>query len=85
MFIILLASVITLATALIDLGRMPRNTHPIVAAGKFADYVPNAPQADLNIFGVQKFVSTQHIRQMVVDTKALCIFVKDSGNESALA
>lgn len=70
---------------LVDLGRMPRNTRIIVSVGKFSDFLPNAPQADLNIFGVQEFVSAQHIHQMVDRTKASCIFVKDSGNESALA
>jgi len=69
---------------LVDLGRMPRNTKTIVAVGNFTDYLPHAPQADLNIFGVQEFVSVQNIRKMVEGTKASCIFVKDSGNESAL-
>jgi len=70
---------------LIDLGRMPRNTCTIVSAGKLDAFLPHAPQADLNIFGLQTTVSVRFVEKMVGKTKASCIFVRDSGNESALA
>ena len=71
---------------LIKLGRMPRKTQAIVEVGTLKDYLPNAPQADLNIFGLQSHnVSLTFAQQMVEATNASCIFVRDSGNESALA
>ena len=39
---------------LIDLGRMPRQTHAVVGVGTLDDFLPNAPQADLNILGLQQ-------------------------------
>ncbi len=70
---------------LIDWGRMPRNTRGIVAVSKFNDYLPTAPRADLNMFGLQEQVDLAFIRRMVDSTRSTCIFVRDSGNESALA
>ena len=72
---------------LMDLGRMPKGTNAIVATGSMHDFIPKAPQGDLNIFGlfgnppqidVQKMTELTHI------TRSTCIFVHDSGHESAL-
>ncbi|MCL4832346.1 MAG: hypothetical protein KJZ86_07895 [Caldilineaceae bacterium] len=70
---------------LVRLGRMPRNTRTIVAAGSLAAYLPDGPQADLNIFGLQTPVDLHFMHRMVEQTDASCIFVRDSGHESALA
>jgi len=70
---------------LIDLGRMPRTTQAIVHAGAFDAVLPAAPQADLNIFGVQQRASLGFMQRMVDVTTSTCIFVRDSGEESALA
>ena len=70
---------------LIEYGRMPKNTNAIVAVDTFASYLPHAPQADLNIFGLQERVDIDFARQMIVATDSSCVFVRDSGNESALA
>ncbi|MGB0388686.1 MAG: Na-K-Cl cotransporter [Ardenticatenaceae bacterium] len=71
---------------LIKLGRMPHGTQAIVEVGTLDDYLPKAPHADLNIFGLQSNdVSLPFAERMVEATNASCIFVRDSGNESALA
>ena len=76
----------TFLEELIKLGRMPRGTQAIVEVGTLEDYLPNAPKADLNIFGLQSHnVSLAFAEHMIQATNASCIFVRDSGNESALA
>ena len=70
--------------SLIDLARLPK-TITQVYVGKFRDIIKNTPEADLNIFGVQPKVTLAFIERMVKETNASCIFVGDSGHESALA
>jgi hypothetical protein len=68
-----------------NFGRMPRNTRTIVKVGTLNDYLPQAPQADLHIFGLQHQINLGFVEQMVSATNASCIFVRDSGDESAMA
>lgn len=70
---------------IIELGRMPPNTEAIAATGDFWDVVKNAPRADLNIFGIGSTVDMAFMQRMVDDTHCSCLFVRDSGLESALA
>jgi hypothetical protein len=73
---------------LIDLGRMPKGTGAIVATGALNDFIAHAPQGDLNIFGIFGLQPQVDVAQMVAltkETRSTCIFVHDSGNESALA
>jgi amino acid transporter len=69
---------------LIDLGRFP-NTEAVVGTRPFAEYIEDAPQADLNIFGLQPEPDFDTIRRLVDQTDSTCMFVRDSGLESALA
>ena len=69
---------------LVDLARIP-DTEVVVAKGAFDAYVANAPQADLNIFGLVPDPDFDVIRRMVETTSSTCLFVRDSGRESALA
>ena len=69
---------------LIDLGRFP-NTEAVVGTRPFREYLQDAPQADLNIFGLQPEPDFETIRQLVDTTDSTCMFVRDSGRESALA
>ena len=69
---------------LIDLGRFP-NTEAVVGTRPFREYLQDAPQADLNIFGLQPEPDFDTIRQLVDTTDSTCMFVRDSGRESALA
>jgi len=69
---------------LMDLARLPQ-TEVIVAKEDFNSYLPTAPQADLNIFGLAPNHDFEFARRMVHTTRATCLFVRDSGQESALA
>ncbi|MCA9918812.1 MAG: hypothetical protein KC445_12715, partial [Anaerolineales bacterium] len=69
---------------LMELGRMPKGTTPLVYVGDFETCLKQAPQADLNIFGLQTHVNLPFMRRMMTNTHASCIFVRDSGMESAL-
>ncbi len=69
---------------LMDLARLPQ-TEVVVAKEDFATYVAEAPQADLNIFGLAPNHNFEFTRRMVRETHATCLFVRDSGQESALA
>lgn len=69
---------------LIDLGRFPDST-AVVGTEPFDAYIKAAPQADLNIFGLQPEPDFDTIRRLVDQTDSTCMFVRDSGRESALA
>jgi amino acid transporter len=69
---------------LMDFGRMPSGTQPIVAAAAFDAFLDQAPVADVNIFGLQQRVDLRFMQRMMEQTEASCIFVRDSGYESAL-
>ena len=69
---------------LMDLARLP-DTEVVVHHGAFNEYLPSAPQADLSIFGLVPDPDFEFIRRMVETTNATCLFVRDSGEESALA
>ncbi|WP_211214081.1 amino acid permease [Salisaeta longa] len=69
---------------LIDVGRIP-NATAIAETGAFDDYIDRAPQADLNIFGLVPTLDFAFPHRMVRTTQSTCLFVRDSGLESALA
>ena len=69
---------------LMDLGRMPAGTQPIVAVGTLDSFLEHAPEADINIFGLQQQVNLAFMQHKMEQTEASCIFVRDSGYESAL-
>jgi len=70
---------------LIDLGRMPKGTGAIVTTGALAGFLRKAPQADLSIFGLQQTINVEQMLHVTEASRSTCIFVSDSGNESALA
>jgi hypothetical protein len=67
-----------------DLGRMPRGTQPLVFVGGLDELVRQAPEADLNIFGLQRQINLAFMQRMIGQVDTACIFVRDSGRESAL-
>jgi len=69
---------------LVDLGRLP-DAEIIVRSGAFRDHVSDVPQADLSIFGLNPNIDFGFSRQLVGRTESSCLFVQDSGLESALA
>ncbi|WP_232797845.1 amino acid permease [Salinibacter altiplanensis] len=69
---------------LIDLGRFPDST-AVTGTEPFDTYIESAPRADLNIFGLQPEPDFDTVHRLVGQTDSTCMFVRDSGRESALA
>ena len=69
---------------LIRLGRMPRNTGAVANIGMLEEFLPQASMTDLQIFGLPDWIDLEFTKKMVLETKSTCIFVHDSGHESAL-
>ena len=69
---------------LLSLARLP-DIEILIVGGTFEDYLQQAPNADINIFGMHSDPDLEFARRMVDVTDASCIFVRDSGRESVLA
>ena len=68
-----------------DQARLPLLTEFHVLSGDFKESTQKAPSADINIFGLAGSLQLDFIREVPELTKSSCLFVKDSGHESALA
>lgn len=68
-----------------EVARFPMMTSLHVLTGEFTDALKTAPRADINIFGLAPEISCSRIRDVTETTLSSCLFVKDSGWESALA
>jgi solute carrier family 12 sodium/potassium/chloride transporter 2 len=68
-----------------DKARLPSQTEYHVLVGDFKDNLASAPGADINIFGLADTLPFTFMREAPELTKSSCLFVKDSGKESALA
>ncbi len=71
--------------ALQDLCRIPRTAQPLIMVGDFYDCITQAPQGDINFFGLQTKPDFEFVQKIIDLTGASCLFMSDSGNESALA
>jgi len=68
-----------------DRARLPSMTDLHVLVGSFKESLKKAPRADINILGLGTGdIPFDRIREVVDLTSSSCIFVKDSGQESAL-
>jgi len=68
-----------------ELARMP-NTEVSVSVGSFKEALSKAPPSDLNIFGFPNEIGWDSmVDDIVCLTNTSCLFVKDSGEESAFA
>jgi amino acid transporter len=70
--------------AVLELGRIPR-TRVVAVSEPFDRFVPQAPQADVSIFGLGATLDFAFMRRMMDETRSTCLFARDSGRESALA
>ncbi|MCB9761113.1 MAG: hypothetical protein H6739_14835 [Alphaproteobacteria bacterium] len=70
---------------IIELCRLPVSAKRRVMVGGWEDGVANAPQSDLDIMGLQPDPDFDFVLDMVAKTRSSCLFVMDSGRESALA
>ncbi len=57
----------------------------VVENRPFAEALENAPQADLDLFGLSEDVNFEAMRSLVRSRKSACLFIADSGEESILA
>ena len=67
-----------------DQVRLPSMSEFHVIVGNFEDITKTAPKADINIFGLSDKLSFDFIRSISKNTKSSCLFIGDSGQESAL-
>ena len=70
---------------LTDLARLPRNTMCKVSVSSFMDALAQTPRADLSVFGLAREPDLTFVQTLVQKVNGSCIFVRDSGDESALA
>ncbi len=68
-----------------DQARLPSLTEFHVVKGGFKDALTKAPRADISIFGIGDELPFSFIREITELTNSSCLFVKDSGHESAIA
>ncbi len=72
--------------SLTEHARLSGNVSIKVAHGKFNELLQTLPRADINIFGIATHkVEKEFLEGLVLKTRGSCLFVLDSGNESALA
>jgi solute carrier family 12 sodium/potassium/chloride transporter 2 len=70
---------------LVTLARLPKNTRVQVVNSPFRDAVRQVPSADINFFGLPNDFQPEFLREVIDIVDASCLFVRDSGDESALA
>ncbi len=72
-------------TKLMSLARLPKQTEVLVIASDFVEAISQSPRADLTIFGLSKEPDLVFVQELVQKVNGSCVFVRDSGDESALA
>lgn len=70
---------------LISLARLPKTTQVYALQASFTQALTQAPRADLNVFGLPLNSDLTFYRKMIDLVNTSCVFVRDSGDESALA
>ena len=71
---------------LCDLARFPATVERVVSCGSLAEAVAELPPADLSLFGLDRGApKLDWAESMVALTRGSCLFVLDSGRESARA
>lgn len=68
-----------------DAARLPSSVELAVMAGETERCLASAPQSDLDIFALPHEPDLSLVRRSVELTRSACLFLGDSGNESALA
>ncbi|HKK93308.1 MAG TPA: amino acid permease [Longimicrobiales bacterium] len=67
-----------------DLARIP-DVDIVIRVGTLHEQVPRVPTADLDIFGLSGEPNFDFARHVLETTASSCLFVRDSGQENALA
>lgn len=68
-----------------DLARLPASTSVQVMTGPFDECAAAAPESDLDILGLQRNPDFDFLRRVIDLRRGTCLFVADSGRESARA
>ena len=68
-----------------DLCRVPSTAKTIVRVGQFEECMTQVPQSDIDFLGLASAPDFDVIQEAIAITGSSCIFVRDSGSESALA
>ncbi len=68
-----------------DVTRMPETAHCQVMIGSFVECCAAGPQSDIDIMGLQPNPDFDWMGRMIDKTRSSCLFVADSGGESARA
>ena len=76
---------LALLAELNTLARLPADTTPIVLIDAFESALTTAPRADLTVIGLPKNPDLRFYLRIVDIVNGSCVFVRDSGDESALA
>jgi amino acid transporter len=70
---------------IVDLARLPKNSEVTVVNAPFAEALNQVQRADLAIFGLPNPAQLTFCQKIVEVVDGSCLFVRDSGEESALA
>jgi hypothetical protein len=70
---------------IIDVARLPETCQPLVMVGDFEQCATDAPQSDIDIMGLQPDPNFAWMLRVIDLTRSSCLFVGDSGHESARA
>lgn len=65
-------------------GRLPLDAENVVVIGRFPEDLQKILAADLNIFGMPVDLEVDALHDIAAATDTACLFIKDSGHESAL-
>ncbi|MEE9166659.1 MAG: amino acid permease [Candidatus Neomarinimicrobiota bacterium] len=65
-------------------GRLPVDVQQLVLDGNFGEILSRAPEADLNMFGMSSDLNIDDIHTLAQICDTACLFIRDSGQESAL-
>ena len=66
-------------------GRLPLDCKSQVLAGSFPEDLKDCPSADINIFGISNEIDVKAMHTITMEAGTTCLFIRDSGQESALA
>ncbi|MGK7958069.1 MAG: amino acid permease [Crocosphaera sp.] len=68
-----------------DLCRIPVTANSLIITGEFPSCLKQTPQGDMDFMGLQSIPDFNFVHQMIEMTGSSCLFMSDSGSESALA
>lgn len=71
--------------SLMESARIPPKYTVHAEHSTFMEYLERSPRADINIMGLANVVNKEILQNIVATSKKTCLFVMDSGRESALA